>query len=1051
MLARIFIARPRFAMVICIVLTLAGVVSMFALPIEQYPSVTPPEVNVRTRYPGASAEVLAATVAAPLEEEMNGVDNMIYMQSDCDNQGNYSLTVTFAVGTNLDMCLVKVQNRVSQALPRLPTEVSQQGMSVSSRSSSTLGIVIFFSPKGTHDRFFISDYVNSYVKDELMRIPGVGGATVMGSKFAMRAWLDVDRLNALGISTDEVVAAIRSQNVQASVGAVGAAPGNENHQLVYALQTMGRLNDPKDFENIIVRTNDAGGLVRLKDIGTVEKGADQYSAEGFYKEGESTGLLLNQMPGSNAITTMDALYARLEQLKASFPEDLDYRIPFDATTFVRISIKEIVTTLILTFGLVVFVCYIFLEDWRATLIPTLAIPVSLLSTFLILMAVGFTINLLTLFALVLAIGIVVDDAIIVVERVTYLMEEERLDHRAATYKAMEQISGAIIASTLVLLAIFVPVAFLGGITGQIYRQFAVAISTAIFFSGVVALTLSPALCSLILRIPKERRHGPLRWFNTLVKGSRMLYVTLSSWLCRRPAVAIVCLATVVGIAVLLFQVTPGAFIPDEDQGIIFAAVQLPEGATLGRTKTQIQEIMPAILETPGVRQLFGVAGFSMIGGRGENVGFLVVQLNPWDERKTADTRISAIAQKLRAYTATIPNAEINFFTPPAIMGLGRTGGIDVRVQALEDPDPQRLASVTKGFLASLSHAPEIMFAFTGYTANTPNLYVEVEREKAESLGVPVSSIFTTLQGYLGSRYVNDVNFGSRVNQVYIQAEWKDRKDAEDVRRLYVKSRRGEMVSMDSLVTLRTITAPRVTDRFNLFPSAAMTASTVPGVSSGAGIAALERVAAQTLPPGYGLAWSGMSYQEKETGSEGVVLIGLALVFGYLFLVAQYESWTIPVPVMLSLPTAMLGAMLGLNITGIALSIYSQLGLIMLVGIASKNAILIVEFARDTHEGQGESIVDSATTAMYQRFRPVLMTAFTTFLGTLPMVLATGAGSGARRSIGTTLFSGMSMATILGILFIPALYVIFQTLREKLKHMLHISSEPRSEEHQEEVS
>jgi HAE1 family hydrophobic/amphiphilic exporter-1/multidrug efflux pump len=1044
MLARIFIARPRFAMVISIVLTLAGALAMFALPIEQYPEVTPPEVNVRTRYPGASAEVLAATVAAPLEEEMNGVDDMIYMASESDNQGNYNLTVTFAVGTNLDMCLVKVQNRVSQALPRLPMEVTQQGVAVSSLASSVLGMVSFFSPEATHDRFAISDYIYTYVKDELMRIPGVGGATVFGPKYSMRVWLDADRLNALGISSDEVAAAIRTQNIQASVGMVGAAPGNDEHEVVYALQAEGRLNDPKDFENIIVRTNAQGGLVHLKDIGMVEIGGDQYSAEGFYEGGVTTMLLLNQMPGTNSIETMDAVYERLAELKESFPEDLDYRFVFDVTAFVRISIEEIVTTLIMTFGLVVFVCYIFLEDWRATLIPTLAIPVSLLSTFMVLMAFGYSINLLTLFGLVLAIGVVVDNAIIVVERVIHLMEEEGLDHMAATYKAMQQVTGAIVSSTLVLLAIFVPVAFAPGITGQIYRQFSVAISTAVVFSGVVALTLSPALCSLMLRIPKERKHGPLRWFMTMVNQGRNFYVRVSTWLSRRWAVTAVCLLLIVGIAGLLLLFTPNAFIPDEDQGVIFSAIRLPEGATLGRTKELIQEMMPLLLETPGVEQTVGVAGFSMIGGRGENVGFIVMDLIPWDDRKTPELQVSAIIQQLRTRTAGISAAEINFFTPPAIIGLGDTGGIDMRLQALEDPDPHRLASVTQGFLAALTQAPEIMFAFTGYTSDTPNLYIEVNREKAQSLNVPVANIFSTLQNYLGSRYVNDVNFGSRVNQVYIQAQWKDRKDAEDIRRLYVKSATGHMVSMDSLVTARITTAPRVMSRFNLFPSAGVTASTLPGISSGAGIAAIERVAAETLPSDYGVAWSGMSYQEKETGSQGGILIGMAFLFGYLFLVAQYESWTVPVPVMLSLPIAMLGALIGLRITGLPLSIYAQLGLIMLVGIASKNAILIVEFARERHES-GQNVLDAATIAMGERFRPVLMTAFTFILGTLPMVFASGAGAGSRRAIGVTVFSGMAVATVFGIVLIPPLYVIFQTLREKIKHMLHISSDKQQEE------
>ncbi len=1044
MLARIFIARPRFAMVISIVLTLAGALAMFVLPIEQYPEVTPPQITVNARYPGASAEALATTVAAPLEEEINGVDDMIYMSSESDNQGNYSLTVTFAVGTDLDMSQVKVQNRVSRALPRLPMEVTQQGVSVTARSASMLGIISFVSPEGTHDWYFMSDYIYSYIRDELLRIPGVGGAMIFGPRFSMRVWLDAARLNALGISSDDVAAAIRSQNVQASVGQVGASPGNEHHEVLYALQAEGRLNDPKDFENIIVRTNAQGGLVRLKDIGTVEIGGDQYGVQGFYGDGSSAALLLNQTPGTNAIETMDAVYARLEELKQGFPEDLDYRFPFDATTFVRISIREIVTTLALTFGLVVFVCYIFLEDWRATLIPTLAIPVSLLSTFMVLLAFGFSINLLTLFGLVLAIGVVVDNAIIVVERVIHLMEEERLDHTEATYKAMEQVTGAIIASTLVLLAIFVPVGFAPGITGQIYRQFSVAISAAVVFSGVVALTMSPALCAIMLRIPKERKHGPLRWFTTLVKTGRRFYVRVSTWLSRRAAVTLVCLVVIIGVTGLLFVLTPMAFLPDEDQGVVFGAMHLPEGATLGRTSALLREVMPRVLDTPGIEQVLGVAGFSMIGGRGENMAFMAIRLDSWDDRKTPELQVSGIVQNLRAMGATIPDAELNFFTPPAIIGLGTTGGIELRVQSLEDPDPHRLASVTQGFLAALNQAPEILFGFTGYSSDTPHLFVEVDRAKAESFNVPVASVFGTLQNYLGSRYINDVNIGTQVNQVYIQADWGHRKNAEDIRRLYVKSATGHMVSMDSLVRTYPVTSPRVMPRFNLFPSASITASAFPGVSSGVGIEAIERVAAESLPPGYGLAWSGMSYQERETGSQGIILVAMALLFGYLFLVAQYESWSIPVPVMLSLSVAMLGAVLGLRLFGLPLSMYAQLGLIMLVGIASKNAILIVEFARERRES-GQGIIEAGATAMGERFRPVLMTAFTFILGTMPMVFASGAGAGGRRAIGSTVFSGMIVATVFGIVLIPPLYVIFQTLRERIKNMLHMSAEEQQEE------
>jgi HAE1 family hydrophobic/amphiphilic exporter-1/multidrug efflux pump len=1043
MLARFFIGHPRFAAVISIVLALGGTLAMVSLPIEQYPQVTPPQVQVSAFYPGASAEVLASTVAAPLEEEINGVDNMIYMQSTCDDQGGYELTVTFEVGTDLNISQVKVQNRVAQATPKLPVEVIQQGLNITTQSPSILGLLSFVSSNEAHDRFFLSDFVHGQVEDVLKRVPGVGGAMVFGPEYSMRVWLDADRMNSLGLSSNDVVQAIQAQNVQASLGSVGAVPGNDAQQVMYVLQAEGRLNDPEQFKNIIVRANEQGGLVRLQDVGSVELGGNAYAPQGFYNGADSTIIMLSQTPGTNAIEAMDAVRAALEDMRSVFPEGVDYHFVYDATSFVRISIQEIAFTLLVTFILVVLVCYLFLQDWRATLVPTVAIPVSLLATFAVLLVLGYSINLLTLFALVLAIGVVVDDAIVVVERVIHLMEEEKLNKRAATLKAMEQVTSAIIASTLVLTAIFVPIGFVPGVTGRIYRQFAVAISTSVLFSAVVALTLSPVLCAVFLRIPKHRRHGPLAWFSSNLERARNGYIALATYLANRKLLTMMCLIAVIAAAAFLALLTPTGFLPDEDQGFVFGAVQLPEGATLARTKAVLDQIVPDILNTPGVEQVVSVAGFGMIGGRGENVGFLGIALAPWSERETPDTQVGAIVQSLQGRLAALPEAQVNLFTPPPILGLGDSGGMDIRLQALGETDPSALGAVLQGIMLQLNQAPEIMFAFSGYTANTPHLYVDVDREKAQSMNVPIATLFSTLQNYLGSRYVNDVNFGNQVNQVYVQADSDDRRSLDDIRRLYVKSLTGDMVSVDSLVNVRTVAAPRTVERFNLFRSASITAMTPPGVSSGAGLEAVERIARDTLSDDYRVAWSGMSYQEKRAGSQGGTLFGLALLFGYLFLVAQYESWSIPIPVILSLSVAMLGALIGLHALHLPLSMYAQLGLIILIGIASKNAILIIEFAKEGRAA-GKPIIEAASTAMWERFRPVLMTAFTFILGTLPLVFATGAGSASRRAIGTTVFSGMTIATVFGIVMIPALYVVFQTLRERVKGTLHTPATTQEE-------
>ena len=1027
MFSRIFIERPRFAMVISIVMSIAGLISVFSLPIALYPEVTPPEIVVSATYPGASAEVVARTIGIPLEEQINGVEDMLYMSSSSEDS-SYQLTVTFKVGIDSDMAQVKVQNRIQQAMSKLPSEVQRQGLRVMRRSSNILGFVSVFSPDNSWTSQQLSDFVQNNMKNNLGRVNGVGEVNVYSARLSMRVWLDADKISALNLPIDSIRSAIEGQNYQPSLGKVGAMPGDGKQQIVYSLQTQGRVNEVKDFSNIIVRTDEEGGLVRLKDIARIEVGEESYMASSRYNGAPNVAIAINQLTGANALDAMKNLKAELERMKANFPEGVDYIFGYDSTKYISASIEEVVLTLILTFALVVLVCYIFLQDWRSTLVPSLTIPVSLLATFAVMLALGYSLNMLTLFGLVLAIGLVVDDAIVVVERVLALMEQENLEPKAATIKAMEEVSGAIVATTLVLLAIFVPVGFLGGITGKIYQQFAVSISLAVFFSSINALTLSPALCATILKPFKMKEKGPLHWFNIVLNKSRDTYTGLVGIFGRKIGVVAVVYTIALIIICGILNISQTSFIPSEDQGVIMANIQLPEGASRVRTQEFVDKISPIIRKESGVSDLMMITGISMIGGRGENVAMAFIVLKPWDERSKEDYSTN-ILNRLRAKLSAFPDAEVQLFEPPAIMGLGMSGGMDFRLQSLDTDNPQAIEQALMAVLGKINALPEVSYAYTTYTAKTPKVYVDIDRVKAESMKVAVGSIFSTLQFYLGSAYINDVNFGTQVNKVMVQADWKNRKDIESVKNLHVQNQEGEMVPLGSVVKLSKVLSPRVVSRYNQYPAATITAVQNPAVSTGEAMSAVEEMA-KMLPNGFGYEWSGISYQEKNSQGQIGYLIALAVLFGYLFLVAQYESWITPLPVLTSVAVAMLGALVGLFVTGLPLSIYAQLGLILLVGLAAKNAILIVEFSKEEHEKNGATLVKAAMVGVRERFRAVLMTAFTFILGVFPMIVATGAGASSRIAIGVPVFYGMLLGTALGLLVIPLLYILFETIYEK---------------------
>ena len=1030
MFSKFFIEHPIFAGVISILIVLAGLVSVGLLPVSQYPEITPPTVEVKASYPGANAAVVAETVAAPIEQEVIGVENMIYMSSVSAGDGSYTLTVTFEVGTDLDMASILVQNRVTLAEPKLPEEVKRQGVNTKKKSPNIILIASLSSPDDRYDELYMSNYATLRIRDTLSRIPGVGDVAIFPeSDYSMRIWLNPSQLKSRSLTTTEVIDAIREQNVQVAAGQIGQPPVPAGQNFQYAVNVLGRLSDVEQFEEIIVKTGAGGRVTRLKDVARIDLGGKTYDITSRLNGSQSASIAVYQLPGSNALDVSSRVRAAMEEMSGYFPEGLEYTVPYDTTMFVDASIKQVYVTLVEAVLLVFLVLFLFLQDWRATLIPAVTIPVSLIGTLAVMLAMGFSINMLTLFGLVLAIGIVVDDAIVVVEATVTHMEQG-LDSRAAAIKAMSEVSGPIVATTLVLLAVFVPAAFLPGITGELYRQFALTIAVATVFSSINALTLSPALAAMVLRLPSENKHAFFRGFDRLFSKAENGYMGVVKGAVRRTALMLLLALGLVVFTGWQFVSLPTGFMPTEDQGYILVHVQLPDAASQERTNEVLDKIDGILKQSGGVADWVIFGGFNLIDGTAaSNNAVVFATLTPWEERTEPELQQEVILANMQGQFNQIKESIVYAFLPPAISGLGVAGGFQIQIEDRGGIGLEELNAMAQEIIQDGNAQTGLTGLNSTFRIDVPQLFAEVDRTKTKTLGIPLSEVFDTLQAYLGSAYVNDFNKFGRTWQVMAQADHQFRTRPDDIRSLDVRNASGAMVPLGTLIAVDETVGPQTILRYNLYPTASITGEAASGYSSGQALDLMEQLAGQKLPTSMGYEWTGMSFQEKKVGSEAIMVFALAIILVFLVLSAQYESWTSPAAVIMVVPLAVLGTVLAVMMKGADNNVYTQIGITLLIGLASKNAILIVEFAMAERES-GKSLLDAAVDAAKLRFRPILMTSIASIAGFMPLVVASGAGAASQQAIGLAVVGGMVAATVMSLTFTPVFYVVMKRLGEK---------------------